>query len=150
MTRAGGGLLHPGALVAILVLVLNDHVLKQAFPGVVTGKLSDVAGLVFFPLALQATWELGLERCGRWSAPSRRTLVVAVVLTGIGFALANGPGDALYRWGLGALQWPVRGGVAILRGGALPAIQPVAHVADLGDLLTLPALGIALRIGRSR
>ena len=31
--------------IAISVLLLNDHVLKFKFPGVVTGKLSDVAGL---------------------------------------------------------------------------------------------------------
>ena len=31
---------------------MNDHVLKHACPGVVTGKLSDFAGLFFFPLFL--------------------------------------------------------------------------------------------------
>ena len=39
----------PPTLLALAVLVLNDHVLKQAAPGVVTGKLSDVAGLVLAP-----------------------------------------------------------------------------------------------------
>ena len=39
-------LAHPGSVLALVVLVLNDHVLKQAWPGLVTGKLSDVAGLV--------------------------------------------------------------------------------------------------------
>jgi hypothetical protein len=34
---------------AVAVLALNDHVLKQAWPGPVTGKLSDVAGLVVAP-----------------------------------------------------------------------------------------------------
>ena len=41
--------MHPVALAAIAVLVVNDHVLKSAYPGWLTGKLSDIAGLVFFP-----------------------------------------------------------------------------------------------------
>jgi hypothetical protein len=37
---------HPVVLAALAVLLLNDHVLKHAWPGPVTGKLSDVAGPV--------------------------------------------------------------------------------------------------------
>lgn len=36
------------------LLLLNDHVLKQAWPGLVTGKLSDVAGVVMAAIALTA------------------------------------------------------------------------------------------------
>ena len=39
-------LLHPLFLAALAVLWLNDHVLKERWPGLVTGKLSDVAGPV--------------------------------------------------------------------------------------------------------
>jgi hypothetical protein len=35
----------PGFISAVLLLLANDHVFKAAFPGVITGKLSDVAGL---------------------------------------------------------------------------------------------------------
>lgn len=35
-------------LLALLLLLVNDHVLKDAFPGVLTGKLSDFAGLFAF------------------------------------------------------------------------------------------------------
>ncbi len=45
-------LAHPVSLVALAVLVSNDHVLKAAAPGWWTGKLSDFAGLVFFPALL--------------------------------------------------------------------------------------------------
>jgi hypothetical protein len=45
----GAWLGHPVTVVALLVLVVNDHVLKAAYPGVVTGKLSDAAGLVLAP-----------------------------------------------------------------------------------------------------
>jgi hypothetical protein len=35
----------PGLIAAVLLLLANDHVLKPAFPGMITGKLSDIAGL---------------------------------------------------------------------------------------------------------
>ena len=40
---------HPVTVLALVVLVLNDHVLKAAQPGWLTGKLSDVVGLVLAP-----------------------------------------------------------------------------------------------------
>ncbi len=50
--RPARALLHPAWLGALAVLVLNDHVLKGSglLPGVVTGKLSDVAGLIVAPV----------------------------------------------------------------------------------------------------
>lgn len=45
---------HPVPLAAVALLILNDRYLKAAYPSVVTGKLSDVAGLFFFPLFLCA------------------------------------------------------------------------------------------------
>lgn len=42
-------LCHPVTVAGVLLLLINDHLLKPAFPGVVTGKLSDVAGLVMAP-----------------------------------------------------------------------------------------------------
>ena len=50
--RALRALGHPLSVAALVLLALNDHVLKQAWPGFVTGKLSDVAGLVVAPLVL--------------------------------------------------------------------------------------------------
>jgi hypothetical protein len=43
---------HPICLFAIGLLILNDHFLKNAIPSVITGKLSDFAGLFFFPFLL--------------------------------------------------------------------------------------------------
>lgn len=37
---------------ALLILILNDHVLKWHFPGFITGKLSDISGIVILPLLL--------------------------------------------------------------------------------------------------
>ncbi|HMA97224.1 MAG TPA: hypothetical protein VKP30_31280, partial [Polyangiaceae bacterium] len=48
----GESLLHPASLLAITILLLNDHVLKAHYSSWLTEKLSDCAGLVFFPLLL--------------------------------------------------------------------------------------------------
>jgi hypothetical protein len=55
-TSRWAALLHPLPLAAIAVTALNDHLLKASglFPGWLTGKLSDVAGLFFFPIAVVA------------------------------------------------------------------------------------------------
>lgn len=46
--------LRPWTAAAVVVLVLNDHLLKGAhvLPDIVTGKVSDFAGLFFFPILL--------------------------------------------------------------------------------------------------
>lgn len=53
---AAAALRHPLFWVALGVLVLNDHVLKGAgvLPGLVTGKISDFAGLIVAPLVFTA------------------------------------------------------------------------------------------------
>lgn len=43
---------HPITFLSICLLLLNDHVLKQIAPSHLTGKLSDFAGLFFFPFLL--------------------------------------------------------------------------------------------------
>jgi hypothetical protein len=47
---------HPVSLAAVVVLAVNDHLLKGSglLDGAITGKLSDVAGLFFFPLLISA------------------------------------------------------------------------------------------------
>jgi hypothetical protein len=47
---SGHALLHPAVLLGVVLLLLNDHILKARFPSFWTGKLSDFAGLFFFPL----------------------------------------------------------------------------------------------------
>lgn len=124
------------AILAVVTLALNDHVFKAAFPGVVTGILSDVAGLCFFPLVLQAWWEVLGGRVG-----NRRALVVAVVATGVVFAAIQLDQRANDRWSavLGWLQSPVRGRVVGTTG-----------VADWPDLLALPTLGVPWVMGLRR
>ena len=147
----GDGLLHPIALGAVALLLLNDHVLKAAAPGWVTGKLSDVAGLAFFPLFLQALWELLGPRRGAFQ-PSRRVLVAACWATALVFAGVKTwpPMAALYREGLGWLQLPLRVLVAVAQGRSPPGHQSVRLILDTTDLLALPAVGLALWAGGRR
>ena len=57
-------LARPWFLTAVALLALNDHVLKAAWPGLVTGKLSDFAGLAAIAtlgsVLVGRTWGVGL------------------------------------------------------------------------------------------
>jgi hypothetical protein len=69
-------------LFAVAVLIVNDHVLKHRFPGLVTGKLSDFAGLFFFPLLLvDAIGLLGVRRAPRVIASAPLPALARVRLT---------------------------------------------------------------------
>jgi hypothetical protein len=50
--KAASALLHPLSLTAILLLLLNDHILRRFWPSWVTGKLGDFAWLFFFPFVM--------------------------------------------------------------------------------------------------
>ncbi|TDE54052.1 hypothetical protein E1295_15515 [Nonomuraea mesophila] len=105
----------------VCVLLVNDHLLKQAWPGFVTGKLSDVAGLVVAPALLALLF-------------LRRADLAATVLTGVLFALVKstetGAEAASQAWTLVA--------------------GPSRVLADPTDLLALPALALAWWVrGRS-
>jgi hypothetical protein len=145
-------MLHAVPLGALVVLVLNDHWWKRAHPSFVTGKLSDIAGLIFFPLLLQAIVEIGRARAGlRWG-PSRRALLVAIVATTLVFALAKTwpPMNALVRTGDAALRWPLRFVWSVAHHRAVPSLGSPALARDPSDLAALPAVLAGLWVGRRR
>ena len=147
----GDGVLHPVVLLAIGLLIVNDHVLKAAAPGWLTGKLSDVAGLVFAPIVLQAAWELVTGGRGSWR-PSATVLGAAIAITGIGFAaikLLPAAAD-LYGRTLGLLQWPFHAVAALVSGSALPGVLAAPVARDPTDLMALIGLAVAYWVGRSR
>ncbi|MCB2411999.1 hypothetical protein LGT39_03940 [Demequina sp. TTPB684] len=134
MRQALRWLAHPVSLVALAVMALNDHVLKEAFSSWWTGKLSDVAGLVFFPALLGVLLAGAAQvasvrgRVRSEAASAARLPVVAVAVTAVGFA------------------W-----VKATPSGASAASDLLTAVAghsvvrmDVTDLLALPALGLAL------
>lgn len=142
MSRPGDLLLHPLALAAVVVLLVNDHVLKGLYGNAVTGKLSDLAGVFLLPLVLLGCVEVALRAGGRpdWASGPRRILG-AVLLTGFGFAAvkAIGPVGDAYGFAIG-----------MLRGGR----PPIEVIRDLTDLVVLPVLAgswlLASRRTRSR
>ncbi|MCF0096579.1 hypothetical protein [Micromonospora sp. MH99] len=115
-------LCHPATVVALVVLVVNDRMLKAAFPGLLTGKLSDVAGLVLAPPLVAVLLTLLAPRL-----PARAAALVGLVAVGAGFALVKSSG---YAAELASSAWTALAGPSLVR-------------ADRTDLLTLPALGLA-------
>jgi hypothetical protein len=142
----GEALLHPVALASIAVLLINDHVLKAAWPGFITGKLSDFAGLVFFPLLLLACSQIAQALIGRSCALAKRQLIVAISFTAALFVAikADSTANELVSAILGGAQWLVGG---VLGASAL-APAPVVIARDLSDVIALPALAAAYLIGR--
>ena len=144
----GDGLLHPLVLAALTLMVVNDHVLKSAFPGPITGKLSDVGGLLFFPLALQAAWEWLTSRTGMRSLGSQTVLVIAIMSTAAIFSaikLFPVVSDA-YAEAIALSQWLA--GLLLGTAGARPAHVLVAT--DPTDLMALPVLALSYWIGSGR
>lgn len=135
-------LLHPVALLSTVLLWFNDHWLKLHFPGAFTGKLSDVCGMVFFPLLLLALVELGWWLSGSSRRVGTAGIVAACVVTGGVFAAINLMTAAAeaYRLCAAVLWIPamlVRGSVGVVG---------IHHTMDPTDLLALPALLVAYLI----
>lgn len=90
-------LVHPVVLVALGVLLVNDHVLKSAHPGWITGKLSDLAWplvatpLVGLVLAPVARWH---ERRS-WALASALVVAIPLVTTNVSTNAATAAGRAL-------------------------------------------------------
>jgi hypothetical protein len=130
-----GEALHPVALAAVALLLLNDWVLKPRFRGsFVTGKLSDIAGLVFAPVVLSAAIGMLLWLANKLGARvettlTRRRLVLCCAATAVGFAVVKlypPVGDVIARMiGHGASFYP-----------------------DWTDVLCTPCVLIAYWIGR--
>ncbi|WP_394830449.1 hypothetical protein LVJ94_28485 [Pendulispora rubella] len=126
---------HPLMMASVAVLILNDHVLKAHWPGFLTGKLSDAAGLVFFPVLLAALSGVVLRR-----AKGVALLVACALITAVVFAWIkiDPTGTAFYRHALAVLQWPWRAAMAFVHGHGLPGVRPVVAVTDPTDAWMLP------------
>lgn len=130
LSRRNAVVTHPIVLVALATWLINDHALKAAFPGVITGKLSDVAGLVAFPAILLATLPACLAAGPRFA----RAADVCAGATALVFALVNLDAH------VARVVTPIFG---LLRrvfenSDVSTWVEPVAHICDAEDLLTLP------------
>ena len=145
-------MLHSLTLGAVALLIANDQLFKGLAPGVVTGKISDVAGLLFFPTLIVAVVETVAATRGRWRRPSRGILLAAVVATGIAFAAVklSGAGEAAYEAALGLLQWPFRAVGSIAAGGIPWPPSRVELTRDPTDLVAMAALWVPYHLGLRR
>lgn len=113
---------HPVTVLALAVMVVNDHVLKTVYPNALTGKLSDVAGLVLAPPLLAVVVTLLVPPIS-----PRVAAIVGVAGVGIGFVIVKGsPAGAAAA----SAAWTAVAGPSLVR-------------ADATDLLTLPGLAAA-------
>jgi hypothetical protein len=135
-------MMQPVVLGALVMLVINDHWAKAAFDNYITGKISDFAGLLFFPVLLTGLGERFFKRLFL----SRGLVWGTAIATAVVFTLVKSwePMGDLYRWGLGFVQWPFYA----LQGDG--GIQPVKMMADRSDLMALPMCGVAVWLGLRR
>jgi hypothetical protein len=148
----GDGLLHAVPIGALIILLLNDHWWKRAYPSFVTGKLSDVAGLIFFPLLLQALGELARAGAGAAWGPSKRALLIAGFATAVVFGLAKtwAPMNTLLSAGAALVRWPAQLAWALAHHAPVPPLGRSSLVRDPTDLAALPAVLVSLRVGLRR
>lgn len=91
--RALQCLKHPATIASIALLVVNDHIFKLLAPSWVTGKLSDFAGLFFFPFLLAAALGPITRRAGALAFAITAAWFTLVKTSAWGIALTQ---DALY------------------------------------------------------
>jgi len=120
--RPAAALLHPVWLGALLLLALNDHILKGALiaPALLVGKLSDVTGLLVAPALFAALLRVR----------SLRGLLASHLAVGLVFAAIQLSPAAATTWS------------ALMAG--LDA--PWSITSDPSDLLTLPALLVSWKL----
>jgi hypothetical protein len=136
--------LHPVALLGMAMTWCNDHYWKQHSAGWITGKLSDVAGLAFFPLWVAALLELALLLAGRrWlvRTPVMLAIVIATAVLFSSIKLSHAASNA-YTGFVGRICTATKYDSAA-RVSARNSVDPT-------DLLALPALGIGYWIIRKR
>ncbi len=115
-------LAQPVSLACLALFILNDHVFKQAFGTWWTGKLSDVAGLVFAPALLAVAVAVLAPR-----ARPRAVAAASLATVGLTFTLVKA---TTIGAATASAAWTAITGPSIVR-------------ADATDLLALPALALA-------
>lgn len=112
-------LLNPWFLIALGVLILNDHFLKEWYPSWITGKLSDFAGLLVFAVFLKVVM-------ARWLKSPIRVLVLHATI-GVAFVIWKlAPVEMLLDWAAEFTSWPMP-----------------SRVRDATDLAALPVLAFS-------
>ena len=112
-------LVHPLAIFSLLVLVINDHVLKEMFGGPITGKLSDIAGAIVVPLLIATVFEHRSRRAIDFAAGATAFVLAAINTLPVA--------DRLYE-------------------AALSVVVPSVNTMDATDLIAVPFVLVARQI----
>lgn len=148
----GDIVLHPAFLGGLVVLIVNDHVLKERAPGLVTGKLSDLAGLAMFPMLLVALVEavrwVGDRHAWR-ATPATFATASAATVAGFVAIKTIGPAGDVYRTTLGWSQWVVSAAPEFFAGEDVGTRHRAELIMDRSDIVAAPMALISLWIGAS-
>lgn len=141
----GEALLHPVSLLCIVLWGLNDHVFKALYGNWLTGKLSDLTGLVAFPLFAFSLWQLALLVSGTRRPVRPRELLAILAVTGTLLAASKltSQGAFVYALWVGFTHAP-----SATLCTPFDIAARVQHTQDPTDLIALPMLGIAWWLAR--
>ena len=127
--RPGDELLGFWPLASLALFAANNFLLKRAYPGLVTGKLSDIACCFFLPLFVSAT--LGFVG---WRAKAVQRVAVGACAALVVFVLVK-----TSPWASGWLD-------AVI--GAVTAGRMAANRVDPTDLVAAPFALLAIAYAR--
>jgi hypothetical protein len=149
--KSGDLLVGPVALVSLGVLLINDWFLKRMLHDPLTGKISDIAGLILVPIVLVSVVEIVVARRGRRWGLRAGTVNAVVGVVAVSFVAVKlwGPAERVFLAASSAVAWPAYEFRSLLHGGlmGLPAVHVVR---DPTDLLVLPVLVVPWYLARSR
>ena len=141
---AGALLRRPVVWTSLMLWAFNDHLLKARCGGWLTGKLSDVTGLIVLPVALYSAYELSWALLRRPPARLEWAHWSALLITASLLISVNST-PALERWvseQVTLLLSPLWSVLSARLSSSGSAPLSLRSTVDHTDLLTLPALWI--------
>lgn len=127
-------------LTSLLALLINDFILKPNYPGVVSGILSDLAGMIFFPIFFVAISEFVAALLPRRPLATPRWFWISTGLVGFLFVFVKFTdiGQGMYAQLVGPILNSPLGNLTVGTTGA---------VADPWDLLALFLAPVPIWVG---
>lgn len=142
----GSLLFHPIVLLSVFVLIVNDHYWKFSHTSAFTGKISDLTGLIFFPLLFISIIELVRYtfRSKSWQLSMKAsTLILFTTLIGFTLVKTIQPITVAYSDTLNFIAWLPSASFHWLVGDEkVPIINRIV-LTDKTDLIALPGLLIS-------
>jgi len=138
---------HPIAVLALVLWILNDQLLKGMCPSWLTGKLSDVAGMIVTPILVAVVVERIAPRSVRSSKRFVTTTAwLSALVVGITFAATKTwtPANDAYVAIATALRIPLHALAMHFHPSVSSWREQVVLVKDPTDLLAIPFGGVSV------